>query len=195
MNIQKFNISFTLILKSLSTAMFVILFLLIVNKPFVYAAGFSDNIKINYTNDRFTITAIDAQLSDVLQKIEDKADILIHFPDSLDKQITIHKKKATLKNALKCLLRGFDHLFVYSGLNKKMAAISEVFVLKEHKPSNHRVANNKRLSNTINAYKKKIESLRKNLSRVGYNSSQGKRYLRRIKNYENKIQRIEKGLH
>ena len=162
---------------------------------FSYAQNHQRKIMISYENNLLDISTKDAELKKVLLNLENKTNIDIYYPDSLQKNITMHKQEISLKNALECLLKDFDHLIIYSGQNKKNASISKVFILKESKKSQLQMRNERRLSSRINNYKKQIESLRKNLLRVGENSRQGKRYLKRIKAIERNIRRLEQQLY
>ncbi len=136
-------------------------------------------------------------MKSILFDIAEKANISIRYPASLDTKITLKIRNITLKKALKRLLKDFNYSIIYSGA-KKQASISEVFILQKIKRSTrvnrNSNSNEARITSRINSYERRIESLKKNLSKEGENSARGKRYLNQIKSYEKTIERLKRQL-
>ena len=157
----------------------------------VNAQGSDQQLRITYNNNLLTISAEDADLQNLLLKLADNTNIYIRFPASLEKKITISKKKISLRDALKTILREFNYAIIYSGSDKNQTFISKVIVFKKSKKSRQQRVNEARIANRMRAYEKQIESLKENLLKIDENSSRGKRYLRRIRILEKKIERLQ----
>ena len=161
----------------------------------IYAQSSNLKFRIDYKNNLLTISAQDADLKNVLLKLEDKTGIYVRFPNSLKKQITIRISGLSLKETLSRLLKGMNYAIIYSGSRKNRAIVSEVFIFKELKKS--RISSRARLrerqlSHRIRYYERRLESLKNKLSKVNKNSRQGKRYLRQIRSYENTLENLKK---
>lgn len=161
----------------------------------IYAQSSNLKLRIDYKNNLLTISAQDVDLKNVLLKVADKTGIYVRFPNSLKKQITLRISGLSLKETLSRLLKGMNYAIIYSGSRKNRAIVSEVFVFKKLKRS--RISSRARLrerqlSHRIRYYERRLESLKKKLSKVNKNSGQGKRYLRQIRSYENIIEKYKK---
>jgi hypothetical protein len=152
-----------------------------------------NNFQLTYENKLLSITAADADLKSILQVISKKANIYIEYPASLDNRITIKLTKLSLKKALQRLLKDYNYSIVYSGTRKR-SAVSEVYILKKNMRSPQATRNDTRIISRIQSYEKRIESLKNNLSKVGENSTSGKRYLSQIKSYEKNIENLKRQL-
>jgi hypothetical protein len=152
------------------------------------AQSSDQKLRITYNNNLINISAEDADLQNVLLKIADNTNIYVRFPATLEKKITISKKKISLRDALTTILRGLNYAIIYSGSDKNQTFISEVFIFKK---SRQQRVNEARIANRMRAYKKQIESLRKNLLKIDESSSRGKRYLRRIRILEKRMERLQ----
>jgi hypothetical protein len=161
---------------------------------FLYAQNSDQTIRISYDDNLISIFAEDADMEKVLFKLADEAKILVSLPDTLDKKLTLRLNEATLDEALKRLLSGFNFAMIYSGSNKNQTLISEVHVYTKKKKSKRASGNERRILNQIKAYEQRIESYKNKLSRVDANSRQGKRYLTRIRNYEKRIEKLQRRL-
>ena len=164
---------------------------------FSYASDFSsNNFKLTYEKSLISISAEKADLKNILIDIAEKADISIQYPASLDKKVTLKITEVSLKKALKRLLKGLDYSIIYSG-SKKQAVISDVYILKKNTKSRSIASinrNNARITSRIKSYEKRIESLKKSLSKVDENSTRGRRYLNQIKSYEKNIEGLNRQL-
>jgi hypothetical protein len=158
------------------------------------AQGSSIDFRLIRRNNLFSISARDADLKKVLQALAKKANIYVAFPSSLKRKITIQQNGIKLGEALKKLLKGMNHLIIYSGPNIKKAKISEVFVLPKSKKPGPQSAKERRLAIRVNNYKRQIETLRHRLSTIDENSRRGQGYIRRIQRLEKNIERLEKQL-
>ena len=163
-----------------------------------YAQSSNPKLRIDYKNNLLTIFAENADLKNVLLKLEDKTGIDVSFPNSLEKQITTRMSGISLSEALPRLLSGVNYAIIHSGSRKNRTVVSEVFVFKKSERSGISSqagvlrGSEKQIANIIRNYERRIESVKKNLSKVDQNSSQGKRYLRRIRSYENTIEKLKR---
>jgi predicted RNase H-like nuclease (RuvC/YqgF family) len=161
---------------------------------FLYAQNSDQTNRIRYDDNLISIFAEDADLEKVLFKLADEANILVSLPDTLDKKLTIILNEATLDEALKRLLSGFNFAIIYSRSNKNQTLISEVHVYTKKKKSIRASGPERRILNQIKAYEKRIDAYKNRLYRVDVNSRQGKRYLTRIRNYEKRIEKLQRRL-
>ena len=101
----------------------------------------------------------------------------------------------SLSIALSKILKGMNHVIIYSGSRKNRAVVSEVFVYMKSKrsiASSRSTPREKQISARIRSYERRLEFLNQKLSRFDKNSRQGKRYLRQIKSYENIIEKLKR---
>jgi predicted RNase H-like nuclease (RuvC/YqgF family) len=144
--------------------------------------------------------AENADLKQVLLKLEDKTGIDVTFPNSLEKKITARMSGISLSEALPRLLGGVNYAIIHSGSKKTRTVVSEVFVFKKSKRSRTPFqagalrSSERQIANRIRNYERRIKSLKKNLSKVDQNSSRGKRYLRQIRSYEHTIEKLKRRL-
>jgi len=165
----------------------------LINLDYLSFAQSSDqNIRIVYKNNLLTLSAKDADLKNVLLKLAYKTNIKVWFPNSLKKKITIKFSKISLGKSLEKLLKGLNHVILYSGPSKGQAAVSGVYVFKKSKKSGRVRASERQKANRIRAYERRIESLKSQLSRIDVNSRRGKSYLRQIQRLENNIERLQR---
>jgi hypothetical protein len=155
------------------------------------AQSSDQKLRITYNNNLINISAEDADLQNVLLKIADNTNIYVRFPATLEKKITISKKKISLRDALTTILRGLNYAIIYSGSDKNQTFISKVFVFKKSKKSRQQRVNEATIANRMRAYQKQFESLKKNLLTIDESSRRGKRYLRRIRILEKRMERLQ----
>jgi hypothetical protein len=148
-------------------------------------------LRITYNNNLLNISAEDADLQNVLLKIANNTNIYVRFPASLEKKITISKKKISLGDALKTILKGLNYAIIYSGSDKNKTFISKVIIFKKSKKLRQQRINEARIANRMRAYARQVESLKKNLRKIDENSGRGKRYLRRIRILKKRIERLQ----
>ncbi|RZB37264.1 MAG: hypothetical protein SRB2_01346 [Desulfobacteraceae bacterium Eth-SRB2] len=161
----------------------------------IYAQSPNLKLRIDCKNNLLTISAQDADLKKVLLKLADKTGVYVRFPNSLKKQITIRISGLSLKETLSRLLKGMNYAIIYSGSRKNRAIVSEVLVYnksKRSRTSSRSRPREKQMASRIRYYERRLESLKKKLSRVNKNSRQGKRYLRQISSYENTLENLKK---
>ena len=159
-----------------------------------HAQSSDQKLRISFNNNFLTISVKDADLQNVLLKLADKTNIIVKFPASLKRKITVAEKGISLRDALKRLLKGLNYAIIYAGPDKNQTSISKVFVFKKPKRSRQQRANEARIVNRIRTYERQIESLRNNLSKIDENSRRGKRYSRSIRLIEKRIERLERQL-
>jgi predicted RNase H-like nuclease (RuvC/YqgF family) len=151
-------------------------------------------LNIGYHDNLFTVSAKDVDLKKVLSQIADKTNTFVWFPDSLEKKITIELTGTSLSGALKRLLKGINHVIIYSGPSEKKAAISEIYILPKAKRTRRVKGSAIRITNRIRGYERRIESLKKRLSKIDENSRRGKSYLKQIRRLENNIEGLSRQL-
>ena len=158
----------------------------------LHAQSSDQKLLITYSNNLLTISAEEVDLQNVLLKLADKTNIYVRFPASLKRKITVIKKRISLRDALKRILKGLNYAVIYSGPDKNQTSISKVIVFKEFKKSRQQMANEARIANRIRAYERQIESLKSNLLRMDENSRRAKSYQRNIRVLERRIERLER---
>jgi predicted RNase H-like nuclease (RuvC/YqgF family) len=158
------------------------------------ADNVDQRLRISYDNNILTLSARNADLKQVLFKLSEKTDIIVRFPASLKKKITLNKSGVSLKDALRSLLKGLNHAIIYTRSDDYQAVVSKVFIFDKSKKTTAQVRLENRLTRRIKSYERRIESLRKNLARTGRNSPRGKRYLRQIERLEKNIEKLERRL-
>lgn len=159
------------------------------------AQTINPNIHIDYNNNLLTLSAKKAELKKVLLKLSEKTDIYVRYPSSLKKQITTKMSGVSLGEALSKILKGMNHVIIYSGSRKNRAVVSEVFVYFESKKSTisrHSTSKNRQIAVRIKSYERRLDSLNEKLSKFDKNSRQGKRYLRQIRSYQNVIESLKR---
>ena len=174
-----------------------LLFLLIIivclptSNSFLCAQSSNQKLWVDYNDNSLTISAKDTDITKVLSKLGEKTNIYIWNSEAIKKKITIKLSDVSLKEALKTLLRDYNHAIIYSGAGKKQAEISEVLILNEKTPKRYR-SNNRRIADRKKRYEKQVESMKRQLSQVDSNSRRGKILLRRIRRLEKMIERLER---
>ena len=180
------------------TKLFLALIVLVFSTPadfLLYAQNSNQKLSLNYDKKLLSLSAIDADLKNVLLKIAEETDIHVWFPNSLNKKISIETGKISLSAALQKLLTGLNYAIIYSGPSGKDAKISKVFVFKKSKKSRGLRRNEQQIANRIRTYKKRIGSLKQRLSKIDANSNRAKGYFRQIKRYEKNIVNLENQLY
>ena len=150
---------------------------------------------MEYDNNLLTLSAQKADLKNVLLKLSNQTGIYVRFPKSLKKQITTEISGVSLSDALSKILKGMNHVIIYSGSRKNRLVVSEVFVYmksKGHETSSQSKPREKQILARIKSYEKRLEFLNQKLSQIDKNSRQGKRYFRRIRSYKNIIENLKR---
>ena len=107
-----------------------------------YAQTFKQNLRIEYNKNLITISAQNADLKNVLLKLAKKTNIMVRFPDSLEKKITIKLSKHSLNEALSRILKGLDHAIIYSASKNNRTVVSEVIVYVSRKEQEYQADQN-----------------------------------------------------
>jgi len=158
----------------------------------LYAQNSYQELRIDNKNHILTLSTKDADLKNILYKLSDLTDIDVEFPRSLEKKITIELDSVTLKEALCRILKGLNHVIIYSGRNKNKAEISKVFVFKNTPKSRATITSNRRIDDRISNYERRIESIKKNMSNPNLSNIQRQNYLRQIRRLENNIDNLRR---
>jgi hypothetical protein len=160
-----------------------------------YAKTFDPNLHIDFKDNLLTLSAQKADLKNVLLKLADITGIYVAFPSSLQKQITTKLSRVPLGEALSKILKGTNHVIVYSGSGKNRAVVLKVFVYKtseESRISERSIPQEDFLEERIRSYENRLQLINKKLSQVDKNSRMGKRYLRQVRSYEKIIENLKK---
>ena len=177
------------------------LFIVIIYFTFVislsYAQTFKQNLRIEYNKKLITISAKNADLKNVLLKLAKKTNIMVRFPDSLEKKITIKLSKHSLNEALSRILKGLNHAIIYSASKKNRTVVSEVLVYNKsvsYKVSNRSKPRGRKInrSRLLKSLERRLKNLNKKYSLGNISSSQRERYLKQIRAYENKIEQLKR---
>jgi hypothetical protein len=177
------------------------LFIVIIYFTFVIslssAQTFKQNLRIEYNKNLITISAQNADLKNVLLKLAKKTNIMVRFPDSLEKKITIKLSKQSLNEALSRILKGLNHAIIYSASKKNRTVVSEVLVYnksKSYKVSNRSKPRGRKInrSRLLKSLERRLKNLNKKYSLGNISSSQRERYLKQIRAYENKIEELKR---
>jgi predicted RNase H-like nuclease (RuvC/YqgF family) len=159
------------------------------------ALAFNANFQLEYKNNLITLSAQKAELKNVLLRIADETGIYVRFPNSLKKQITIEISDVSLSKTLSKILKGMNHAVIYSGSRRNQAVVSDVFIYmasKKYKVSSRSTSREKKIAAQIRSYEKRLKILKEKLSQFDKHGRQGRRYLRRIRHYENIIENLQK---
>lgn len=156
------------------------------------AQASSADIQVTYQNQRISISAKDADIKNILLKIAEKAQIDVQFPSSINKTVTMKRKEISLKKALQSLLRGLNHVIIYSKKSKSKSRISQVLVYSGSTGSRISSASERRIARRIQSYERQIDSLRTRLAKMDRSSRRGQTYEKRIQQLEKKIEQLER---
>jgi len=177
------------------------LFIVIIYFTFVislsYAQTFKQNLRIEYNKNLITISAQNADLKNVLLKLAKKTNIMVRFPDSLEKKITIKLSKHSLNEALSRILKGLDHAIIYSASKKNRTVVAEVIVYSKSessKISNRSKSRGKNINSSrlLKSLERRLKNLNKKWSFGNLSSSQRERYLKQIRAYESNIEKLKR---
>ena len=161
------------------------------------AQTFAQDLHIEYKNNLITISAQNADLKNVLSKLANKTNIIVRFPNSLKKQITIKLSKHPLNEVLSRILKGLNHAIIYSASKKNRTVVSEVLVYNKsvsYKVSNRSKPRGRKInrSRLLKSLERRLKNLNKKYSLGNISSSQRERYLKQIRAYENKIEQLKR---
>ena len=173
----------------------ILIFFSTANQSFLsWAQSSADDMKVEYDNRLLTIVAQNVDVKLLLAELSKATNISINYRVDLKKNVSMNRSGISIHEALKGLLKGINHLIIYSGSNSNKAKIEEVFVL--NKAERRRISvKEKQLERRIKSYQRQIQSLKRRLSQVGENSNRGKRYMRSINRLERNIQSAERQMY
>ncbi|MGD8701096.1 MAG: hypothetical protein PVG51_02020 [Desulfosarcina sp.] len=181
--------------KSAKLLIFIIILHLTIAHCLSCAQSVDDKLKIEYQNRSLNIVAKNIDIKRVLLELGNATKISIVYRADLQKKVSIEKHGIQVSEALKGLLKGINHIVIYSGFDPNKAKIEEVYVLNRAERRRPTSAREKQLAARIKTYQRQINSLKRRLSKIDANSRQGKRYLRSIQNLEKRIQRTERKIY
>jgi len=166
----------------------------------LFAQGVSRGVQINYRDQLLSISARNVDIKDFFARLAEKANIIIEYPASLEKQITLERDNISLKKFLSDFLRNMNHVIIYSGSDAKSFRITEVRVYPKSTVSHSSAStlstrSRDRIRRRILSYKRIVEKLQNSLASVGENSSRGRVYVSRIRRYEDRIKKLENQLY
>lgn len=162
-----------------------------------YAQTFKQNLLIEYKNNLLTISAQNADLKNVLLKLAKETNIMVRFPDSLEKKITIKLSKHSLNEALSRILKGLNHAIIYSASKKNRTIVSEVLVYNKSeisKISNRSKPRNQNIARRIRLYENRLKTLNERFDDGSASRKEKKRYLKQIRVYKDVIEKLKRKL-
>jgi hypothetical protein len=156
------------------------------------------SLALHFSQDGRTLQLVaeGVDIKNVLSELARAANIAITYPLALDKKVFLDKRGLSVGEALRLLLKGMNHVIIYSGPNSKKANIKKVLVLgkkNKRQPISQRKA--RQLNRRIKAYQRQIESLKRRLATLDPNSQRGKRYLKRINRLESSIEGLQRQMY
>lgn len=153
-------------------------------------------LQLECHEDLISLSADNAEIKNILLRLNEKAGIFVRFPSTLQKTITIELSDVTIEKALPKILKGLNYATVYAmpaGTNK--AQVSEVHIFSAYKGRTRTRQSAQRLrqiENRISNYEKRIRSAQQRLDRVSQDSPAGKRYQRQIRSYQRTVERLKR---
>jgi hypothetical protein len=160
-----------------------------------HAQDNSSKYRIGLDDGLLTISAKNADLSRILSRVAEEADILIKFPENLSKQITIKLSSVPVRKALRRILRGENYAFVYEG-----GDISEVYVVPKSsaRSRSRNYGRSQQMDDRVRAsiarYEKRLQTLKDRMAQIDKSSRRGKIIMRRIRSTEKAIERLHRRL-
>jgi hypothetical protein len=160
------------------------------------AATAGSRLQLDFRDKLINLSADNADLQNILLKLNEKTGIFVRFPSMLQKKITLKLSGVTVEKALSTILKGLNYATVYSkttGADKTQ--VSEVHIFSAYKGrtrSRQSARHIRQIENRIRSYEKRIRRAQQRLERVSQNSSAGKRYQRQISNYQKTIERLKR---
>lgn len=156
-------------------------------------AGNSDlKLKISRDGRSLEIVSVQADIKAVLAELSQAANLAISYPTTLEKKITLNRAGLSIGETLEVVLRGINHVILYSGPSRKTARIKKVFVLNK-KARRRPISRHKerQLNRRIQTYRHRINSLKRRLADMEPTSPQGRRYQNRISRLKRTLERLE----
>jgi len=167
----------------------------------IHSNAFAQDYHMTYDNGLITLSADKTDIQDILSGISKKTNVFIQFPRALKEQITIRLTNVSVRDALSRLLKGRDYAIIYSASKKSNRnPLSKVYVLPEQwgsrKPARSQTRSRqvKRIERSLRNYKKRLDSLKNRLSKVGQGTLKERRIMRQIRLTEKTVGRLEKRL-
>jgi hypothetical protein len=160
-----------------------------------HARKASPALQMRYTNHALQIITKNVDLRSVLDELAKTVGIVVSYPVSLNKKVTMNRQAIPVGQALKEILKGINYVVIYSGPSQQHAEIEEVIVMTKSRQRQLPPGKARRLNQQINRYNRQIKSLQQRSVRVAPDSRQGKRYNRQIKRLQGKIERLERQLY
>jgi hypothetical protein len=160
------------------------------------AAAAGSRLQLEFHDNLINLSADNADIQNLLLKLNTKTGIFVKFPSALQKKITLELSDVTVEKALATILKGLNYATVYSmpsGAGK--AQVSEIHIFNAYKgrSRSRRSARRTRLfENRIKSYENRIRSAQQRLARVPQDSQAGKRYQRQIASYQRTIERLKR---
>lgn len=150
------------------------------------------NVKMQYDRQSLRISAINADLKRVLAMLAETADMTIEYPLALERRITLNRQGITVEDALGALLIGINHVIFYSGRSPDQTEITKVTIIGKTKPRPPTSPQQRQAVARIAAYKRQIAALQRRLSGIDAGSARGRSYANRIRQLEQRIERLER---
>ncbi len=158
---------------------------------------------IEYNRGLLTLSVENVNLKHVLTAMAEETGITVWYPRDLEKPITTEFNDLPLQQGLRRILRGMNYALIYSPStnDKKRGEVpAGVYVLSKQSSRSRRTFRSsarpktpeERRAATIESYRRRLDNLEQQLSRVDINSSRGQSIQRQIRQFERRIERLRR---
>lgn len=159
-----------------------------------WAPVYASTLQLHMRDNLLSLEAVDADLSNVLQRLGEAAGIDFRFPKELEIKITLQLSDVRLETALKRILKGLNYAMVYSGAGgEDSKTICAVYIYGKHKGGarSQSTINETGAQHSISDYEKRVRVVQKLLDGVEPDSPAARQYKKEIENYQRLIERLK----
>ena len=157
---------------------------------------YGSTLQLHMQDNLLSLSAADADLSAILQRLGEAAGIDFKFPKDVERKITLQFSDVRLETALKRILKGLNYATVYSsagsGDSPRISAVYIYGIKKGGDRTGQSIVPEKPAQHSISDYEKRVKVVQKLLDRVGRDSQAGRRYQKEIENYQRLIERLKR---
>ena len=155
-------------------------------------------VKIDYRDRLLSLSAENVDITEIFRHLAAETGITISFPATMQKKISIQIIEETLPDTLRKLLIGLNHSIVYSTTvapPHEFAQATRVYVFGKaagSRSNSRSSSTQRRLAQKIQHYERRILYLKKAMEGIHPNSVRYERYSKRLKRYENLLDRLNR---
>jgi hypothetical protein len=155
-------------------------------------------LRMHVDDNHLTLSAHNADLKSILQRLNEETGIAVRYPNALDKKVTAEMSDVVLEMGLRRILKGINYATVYSkSADSDSARVSKVYVFKAYQGSQRTTRDarrRKRIEDRIGNYRKRIQAAQRRLAQAASDSQSGRRFQRQIRSYQRTVERLEQQL-